>query len=118
VNESGAISLLVDPLEIDDKFVGSVFGECEYFSTKERDDVIGYYRYGFVLEVSVVDPEVRVEPVDLVRDQLARNEALGPDISLDLCALLFLAFEDGSCITWKILDALKRDLAAGLGIRE
>lgn len=76
MDKGGAISFLVDALKIDDKLGGVVFGEREHFGAKERDDVIGYHRGRFVLEIRVVDAELRVEPVDLVGDQLARDETL------------------------------------------
>jgi hypothetical protein len=76
VNKSSAISFLVDSFKIDNKLGGVVFGEREHFGAKERNDVIGYHRGRFILEIRVVDAELRVEPVDLVGHQLARDETL------------------------------------------
>lgn len=74
MNESRAI--LVDLLEIDHEFAGVVLGICEDFRTKKRDDVIGNDLHRLGLEVGIVDAEVGVEPVHLVHDKFARNEAL------------------------------------------
>jgi hypothetical protein len=38
------------------------------FSSEECKDMIRYHGWGFVLKVGVVDAELRVEPVDLVRN--------------------------------------------------
>lgn len=76
MNERGAVPFVIDALEIDDKLVGIMFSEGEYFGAKEGDDVIRYDRWRFVLEIGVVDAELGVEPVDLVGDELAGDEAL------------------------------------------
>jgi hypothetical protein len=76
VDKSRPISFLVNLLEVDDKLIEVVLGVSEHLRTKERDDVIRYDRWRFILKVSVIDAELRVEPVDFVYDQLARNETL------------------------------------------
>lgn len=77
VNKGGAVSFLVDALKIDDKLGRVVLCEREDFGAKEGHDVIGDDGGGFDLEIRVVDAEVGVEPVDLVGDELAGDEALG-----------------------------------------
>jgi hypothetical protein len=76
VDESRPISFLVNPLEVDDELVEIVLSIGKYLGTKERDDVIRYYRRRFILKVGVIDTELRIEPVDFVCNQLARNETL------------------------------------------
>jgi hypothetical protein len=50
---------------------------CEYFGTKEADNMIRDDLDGFVTEVRVIDAKVRVEPLDFVRDKFPRDEPLG-----------------------------------------
>jgi hypothetical protein len=76
VNKSCSISILVDLLEVDDELIEVVLRECNNLGTKERDDVIRYHRGGFILKVGIINAELKVEPVNLVLDQLARNESL------------------------------------------
>lgn len=76
VNKSGAVSFLVDSLEVNDKLGRVMFCKREHFGAKEGHDVIGYHGGGFILEIRVVDAEMGVEPVDLVGDQLAWDETL------------------------------------------
>ena len=130
VNKGGAVSFLVDALKIDDKLGRVVLCEREDFGAKEGHDVIGDDGGGFDLEIRVVDAEVGVEPVDLVGDELAGDEALGgvrrrrgrrdgtdlgSDVGEDLCALFLLALEDGGGVSGHVFDALERGLAARLG---
>lgn len=74
--ERRALSVLIDVLEVDDERVRVVFRVGEHFCAVERDDVVCDCAEGLGGEVVVVDPEVGVEPVYLVRDELARDEAL------------------------------------------
>jgi hypothetical protein len=76
VDKSRSISFLVDLLEVDDELIEVVLGVGEHLGTKERDDVIRYNRGRFVLKVGVIDAKLRVEPVDFIYDQLARNKTL------------------------------------------
>jgi len=68
VNESGTTSFLVNPLEVDNELIEIVFGVSEDLCTKKGNDVIRYHRWGFILKVGVINAELRVKPVDLVRD--------------------------------------------------
>lgn len=43
---------------------------------------------------------------------IKRDRDLGGDIDFDEGALLFFAFEDWCSVTWKVLDAIQRSLAA------
>lgn len=53
-----------------------MLGVGEHFGAEEGDDVVGDDGGGFVGEIGVVDAEVIVEPVDLVLDEFAGDEAL------------------------------------------
>ena len=76
VNERRAIPVLIDLLEVDHELRRVVLGVCEDLGTKECDDVVGDDLHRLGLEVVVVDTQVGVEPVDLVCNKLARDEAL------------------------------------------
>lgn len=76
MDKSRPISFLVDLLKVDDELIEVVLSVGEHLGAKERDDVIRYNRGRFVLKVGVIDAELRVEPVDFVYDQFARNETL------------------------------------------
>lgn len=76
VDERRAVALLVDLLKVNDQRAWIVLGICEDFGSEQRNDVVRNDLARFVLEVRVIDPEVRVEPVDLVRDELTRDESL------------------------------------------
>jgi hypothetical protein len=58
-------------------FGGIVLGVGENLCTKEGDDMIRDYWDGLVAEVSVVDTQLGVKPVDFVRDEFSRDETLG-----------------------------------------
>ena len=77
MDEGRAVTLLVDLLEVDDELRGVVLRVREDLGAEERDDVVRDDLDGLVAEVGVVDAEVGVEPVYFVRDELARDEALG-----------------------------------------
>jgi len=53
-----------------------VLGIGEDFGTKEGDDMIRDYLDGFIAEVSVVDTQLGVKPVDFVRDEFSGDETL------------------------------------------
>jgi len=74
MDEDGAI--LVDFLQVDDEFCGIVLGVGENLCTKEGDDMIRDYWDGLVTEISVVDTQLGVKPVDFIRDELSRDETL------------------------------------------
>lgn len=76
VNKSRATSFFVNPLEIDDEFVKVVLRVGEDLGSKKCKDVISYHRWRFIVKICVIDAELRVKPVDLIRDQLVRNESL------------------------------------------
>lgn len=77
VNERSPRALLVNLLEVDDKLVGIVLSIRENFGAEEGDDVLAYDIAGLALEIRVVYAEMSVEPVDLVGDEVGRNESLG-----------------------------------------
>lgn len=74
-------AILVHLLEIDHEFGRVVFREGEHLRAEERDDMVRDHVDRLGLEVRVVDTKVGVEPVDLVRDQLARDESLTMQIA-------------------------------------
>jgi hypothetical protein len=76
VYECCAIPVLVNPLKVNNEFAGIVFGVREDFGSEESNDVVRDDFARFVLEISVVDAEVGVEPVDFVGDELSWNKAL------------------------------------------
>ena len=76
VNKRGAISIGVDLFELDDKFGWIMFGIGQHFGAKEGDDMVRDDLDGLILEVGVVDTEVRVEPLDFIRHELVGNETL------------------------------------------
>ena len=53
-----------------------MLGICEYFRSEEANDMIRDDLNRFVSEVGVIDSEVSVEPLDLVCDELPRDEPL------------------------------------------
>lgn len=69
-------TVLVDLLQVDDELCGIVLGIGENFCTKESDDMIRDHWDRLVAEVSVVNAELGVKPVDFVRDKLSRDETL------------------------------------------
>ena len=76
VDERRAISVLIDLLEVDHELRGVVFGVREYLGAEEGDNMVRDDLDGLGLEIGIVDAKMAVEPVDLVRDELAGNEAL------------------------------------------
>lgn len=74
--ECCAIPVLIDSLEVNNEFTGIVFGVREDFGSEESNNVVRNDFAGFVLEISVVDAEMGVEPVDFVGDELSWNKAL------------------------------------------
>jgi len=53
-----------------------MLGICEDLGAKEGNDMIRDYWDGFVAEVSVVDAQLGVKPVDFIRDEFSRDETL------------------------------------------
>ena len=76
VDEGGALARVVDPLKVDDERARVVLGVSEDLGAEEGDDVVRDDLDGLGLEIGIVDAKMAVEPVDLVRDELAGNEAL------------------------------------------
>lgn len=74
MDEDGVV--LVDFLQVDDELGRIMLGVGENLCTEESDDMIRDDLGGFAAEVSVVDAQLGVEPVDFVRDELSRDEAL------------------------------------------
>lgn len=74
MDEDGVI--LIDFLQVDDELCRIMLGVCENLCTEESDDMIRDDLGRFAAEVSVVDAQLRVEPVDFVRDELSWDEAL------------------------------------------
>lgn len=74
-----AIPVLINFLEVNDELARIMLGVGEYFRAEEGNDVVRDDLTRFILEVGVVDAQVRVEPVDLVGDQLARDKALSAE---------------------------------------
>ena len=74
--ERRARAILVDRLEIDDEAARIVFRVRKHFGAVERDDVVGDDLDVLGREVVVIDAEVGVEPVHLVCDEFAGDEAL------------------------------------------
>jgi hypothetical protein len=74
VNEDGTV--LIDLLQVDDEFGRIMFGVGKDLGTKEGDDMIRDYLEGLVAEVSVVDTQLGVKPVDFIRDEFPRYETL------------------------------------------
>lgn len=76
MDESCPITLFIDLFQVDDQGAGIALGVGEDFGAKEGDDMIRDDLSGFVLEISVVDSEVGVEPMDFAGDELSGDEAL------------------------------------------
>lgn len=74
MDEDGTV--LADLLQVDDEFGRIVLGVGEDLCTKEGDDMIRDYWDGLVAEVSIIDAQLGVKPVDFVRDELSRDETL------------------------------------------
>jgi hypothetical protein len=69
-------TVLVDLFEIDNEIGWIAFCVCNDLGPKQCDNVVGDNLYSFVLKISIVDTKVIVEPSDLARNELARDEAL------------------------------------------
>ena len=67
-----------------------MLGVCENLCAKESDDMIRDYWDGLVAEVSVVDAQLGVKPVDFIRDELSRDETL------------WMGFPSGLRMRWRI----------------
>ena len=74
MDEHGTI--LVDLLQVDDEFCGVVLGVGENLCTKEGDYMIRDDRDGLVAEISIVDTQLGVKPVNFIWDQLSRYKTL------------------------------------------
>lgn len=116
-------AILIELLQVDDKLRRIMLGISEDFCAKEGDDMIRNYWDRLVAEVSVVDAELGVKPVDFVRDEFSWDETLemrsnqdrvwgnkseiayfGRDLGLNLGPLLFFALEDGGGVPGEILQ--------------
>ena len=87
VDEDGTV--LADLLQINDKFGRVVLCVGENFCAKEGDDMIRDYWDGLVAEVSIVDAQLGVKPVDFVGNEFSGDETLRMGFSIRT--------EDGGC---------------------
>lgn len=76
MNESCAVPLFVNLLEVDYKLVRVMFGIREDFGPEQSDNMVRDYLPRFILKVGIVYAEVRVKPIDFIGNELARNESL------------------------------------------
>jgi hypothetical protein len=73
-------AVLVDLLKVDHELRGVVFREREHLGAVESDNMVRDHVNGRAREVRVVDPKRGIEPVDFVRDEDRRDEALSRDV--------------------------------------
>ena len=87
MNECRPLSLVINSLQINDKFSRITLGIRYDFRSKEGYNMVGYDLTRFLLEVEVVDAEVEVKPVNFPRNQIAGYKALerGSTINVDEC---------------------------------
>lgn len=76
MNERCAAPILVDFLKVDYEFAWIMFRICHDLGTKQCDYMIRNDLDGLVLEIGIIDTKTRIEPVNLARDEFARDEAL------------------------------------------
>ena len=76
MNESRALALRINGLKVNHELGRIVLGVCEYFGAVKGNDMIRDDLHSLRGEVSVVDAKVTVEPVDLVSNEFAGDEAL------------------------------------------
>lgn len=76
MNESRALALRINGLEVNHELGRIVLGVCEYFGAVKGNDMIRDDLHSLGGEVSVVDAKVTVEPVDLVGYEFTGDEAL------------------------------------------
>ncbi len=81
MNERRAI--FVNLLQVDDELARVVLRVRKDLGSKQSNDVITDDLTSLILEISIVDAEVGVEPVDFVGNQFRRNEALHDEIESD-----------------------------------
>lgn len=79
MDERRAISIGVDLFELNDEFGWIMLGICQYFGAKKGDNMVRDDLDGLIPEVGVIDTEVRVEPLDLIRYELVGNETLAEE---------------------------------------
>jgi len=76
MNKGRAVSALINPLKVDNESGWVVLREGHYLSAKEGDNMVRDDLARFILEVGIIDTEVRVEPIDFPSNKFARNETL------------------------------------------
>jgi len=76
VDESRPAAVFVDLLEVNDQLGWIVLSICHDFGPEKSDNMIRDNFQGFILEISVIDAKISVEPVDFTRYQLVGDEAL------------------------------------------
>ena len=76
MNKSCAAPILVDFLKVDYQFAWIMFRICHDLGTEQCDNMIRNDLGRFILEVGIIDTKTTIEPVNLARDEFARDEAL------------------------------------------
>jgi glycine cleavage system aminomethyltransferase T len=69
-------SLVVNSLQINDKFSRIALGVRYDFRSEEGYNMVGYDLTRFLLEIGVVDAEVEVKPVNFARNEIVGYKAL------------------------------------------
>lgn len=112
MNERRAVAVLVDFLQVNNKLSLIMLRVCQDLGSKQGNDMVRDDLARFILEVGIVDAEVGVKPVDFACDELAGDEALCGDVTLNQRTLFLLAFENGRGVPWRIIDAMQGRFAA------
>jgi len=76
MNKGRAVPALINPLKVDDEGRWVVLREGHYLSAKEGNNMVRDDLARFILEVGIIDTEVRVEPIDFPSNKFTRNETL------------------------------------------
>lgn len=80
MDENGTI--LADLLQVDDELGGIVLGVRENFCAEEGDDMIRNYWNRLIAEISVIDTQLGVKPVDFVWNEFSWNKTLQCRVSI------------------------------------
>jgi hypothetical protein len=75
-------TVLVDLFQVDDKFGGIVLGVGENLCAKEGDYMVRDHWDGLIAEISIVDTQLGVKPVDFVWDEFSWDETLELSVCL------------------------------------
>jgi len=76
MNKGRAVPALINPLKVDNEGRWVVLREGHYLSAKEGNNMVRDDLARFILEVGIIDTEVRVEPIDFPSNKFMRNETL------------------------------------------